>query len=289
MMPPRIAGGGARAYRRSHATKRPPMKPAAAALALTLAALSPLAAAAGSSAWEQAQGGAVRAVVASEPQPDGSMRAALEIDLKPGWKTYWIDPGSSGVPPTVELAVDGVPVAVAMDLPAPRRFDDGYSSFAGYGGPVALALSFKPPADAETLHFSVFLGICETICIPVQAMLSVDMAAGSTGDDAAVDAAFAALPAAARPDFGVTSAWVEGDELIVATAVPDGGSQVELFVASTPSFVFGEPKASADGRGFRVPLLDRPADPVAAPEAARYTLIAGDEAVTGAVPVSGHP
>jgi DsbC/DsbD-like thiol-disulfide interchange protein len=272
------------------------MKPAAAALALTLAAptfagLSPLAAAAGSSAWEQAQGGAVRVVVASRPQPDGSTRAALEIELKPGWKTYWVDPGSSGVPPTVALTADGAPVAVAMDLPAPRRFDDGYSSFAGYGASVALALSFRPPAGAKSavLDFSVFLGICETICIPVQATLSVDTAAGSAGDDAAVDAAFAALPAAARPGFGIASAWVEGDELIVATAVPDGAAAVELFVASTPSFVFGEPKASADGRGFRVPLLDRPAEAIVATEAARYTLIADGEAVAGTIPVSGHP
>lgn len=267
------------------------MKHAAAALALTLAALSPQAAVAGSSSWEQAQGGAVRIVVASKPQPDGSMRAALEIDLEPGWKTYWIDPGSSGVPPTVELTANGAPVAVAMDLPAPRRFDDGYSSFAGYGAPVALALSFPPPADAATalLDFSVFLGICETICIPMQATFSVDMAAGSPEDDAAVGAAFAALPPAARPDFGVTSAWVEGDELIVTTAVPTGAAEIELFVASTASFVFGEPKASADGRSFRVPLLDRPTEAVVATEAARYALIADGEAVAGIIPVSGHP
>ncbi|MBX3529195.1 MAG: hypothetical protein KF849_01225 [Rhizobiaceae bacterium] len=267
------------------------MKHAAAALALGLVALAPAAAEAGSSAWEQAQGGGVRIVAASQAQPDGTLRAALEIDLKPGWKTYWLDPGSSGVPPTIELTVDGQPVAVAVDLPAPQRFDDGYSSFAGYAAPVSLALTFRPPVEPKSsvVDFSVFVGICETICIPVQATLAVDLATGTPEDEAAVDAAFAALPGPARPDFGIASAWVEGDELIVTTAAPDGAANVELFVASTPSFVFGEPKASADGRSFRVPLLDRPSEPVVATEAARYTLIADGEAVAGTVAISGHP
>lgn len=267
------------------------MKIAATALLAALGATAPALAA--SSAWEQAQGAAVRIVVSDRAEPDGRLRAALEIDLKPGWKTYWVDPGSSGVPPSVELAAGGTAGAAEMRLPAPRRLGDGYSSFAGYDRPVSFALLVTPPDGWKegALDFSIFLGICETICIPVQATLSVDLAAPSgdnAGDEAGVDAAFSRLPAAPRDGFAVSSAWVDGDELVVETQSPDPAG-TELFVASTPSFTFGEPRRASDGRAFRVPLLDRPAAPAAPPEQAHYTIVAGDEAVSGTFPVSGHP
>jgi DsbC/DsbD-like thiol-disulfide interchange protein len=263
--------------------KRQPMKHAA-ILAFALAAAP---AWGGSSGWEHAQGGAVRMVVAAGPQPDGRLRGALEIDLKPGWKTYWLDPGSSGVPPTIELVSGDSRLPVQIDLPAPKRFDEGYASFAGYDAPVSLAVSFEPPAGwtGEELAFGVFIGICETICIPVQAELAVQAGEASPEDEQAVAAAFGALPGEPRPEFGVSSAWVEGDELIVRTAAPQG--EAELFVASTASFALGEPMPTAGG--FRVPLLDRPTGPVAVTENARYTLVSGGAAVSGTIAISGHP
>ncbi|MEO0999402.1 MAG: hypothetical protein AAFW69_02170, partial [Pseudomonadota bacterium] len=33
-------------------------------------------------------------------EEDGSLIAALSIDLAPGWKTYWRAPGEGGLPPT---------------------------------------------------------------------------------------------------------------------------------------------------------------------------------------------
>lgn len=33
------------------------------------------------------------------PESDGTIKAVLDVDLLPGWKTYWRDPGEAGVPP----------------------------------------------------------------------------------------------------------------------------------------------------------------------------------------------
>jgi DsbC/DsbD-like thiol-disulfide interchange protein len=254
-------------------------------------AAAPAAALAAASDWHLSDGGAVRVVVASQPEADGALRAALEIDLKPGWKTYWLDPGASGVPPTVDVSSGAAAWGVAVDMPAPQRLSDGYSSFAGYAAPVAAALTIRPPAgwDGGPLDISVFIGICETICVPVQAQFSIDAGAESTADDEAVAAAFGSLPAAAEASFGISSAWVDGDELVVDAAVPGNGAEAELFIASTPSFLFGEPRLEAGSRRFRVPLLDRPAGASPKAETARYTLVGDGKAVSGTIAITGQP
>lgn len=247
----------------------------------------PAAAPGSSSPWQQHEGAALRAVVSDAPAPDGRMRAAIEIALQPGWKTYWLDPGSSGVPPTVSVSAGGVGTDAAIFLPAPRRLGDGYGTFAGYDYPVSLAVEFTAPRGRELgpFEFSVFVGVCETICVPVQATLLAD-GAPDADDEAAVDAAFAALPGAPSAAFGVRSAWTEGDELVVDAALPGPADDAEFFIASTQHFAFGEPRRA--GGQFRVPLLDRPADPMLR-ETARYTLVSGGEAVAGSVVVTGHP
>ena len=75
-----------------------------------------------------------------------------------------------------------------FDFPAPQRHDEGDFKWAGYDYPVALPVTFtlKDPAGPATIDAGVFLGVCETICIPVQAKLAVDPASDPDNpDDAA--------------------------------------------------------------------------------------------------------
>src|SRR5690606_17442235 len=153
-------------------------------------------------------GGAIRFVTAGQPGPDGLIRGALQIDLAPGWKTYWLDPGSFGVPPQVSVNVQDKAAEVEVGFPAPQRFDDGHAQWAGYDEPVALALTFRLPegvANAQDVTAHTFLGVCETICIPVQAELTLSLGdnADAAEEAAIVDAAFAALPAPAEENLNV--------------------------------------------------------------------------------------
>ena len=54
---------------------------------------------AASSDWQEAEGARVRVVTQSVPDENGVLKAIVEVDLEPGWKTYWREPGSSGIPP----------------------------------------------------------------------------------------------------------------------------------------------------------------------------------------------
>ena len=79
------------------------------------------------SQWVQSEGGQVR-IVADRPEPDGTIPAILDIRLKPGWKTYWIEPGASGIPPQITIDPrDGISFS-GLRFPAPKAFHDGIAS-----------------------------------------------------------------------------------------------------------------------------------------------------------------
>ena len=73
------------------------------------------------SGWAETEGGRMRLVVDPAPRADGTIAGILDIDLDPGWKTYWRDPGGAGIPPMLDVsqstghcpADDAVPAAGA--------------------------------------------------------------------------------------------------------------------------------------------------------------------------------
>lgn len=254
-------------------------------LASALSCAVPGVAAASSSPWADVQGGAVRLVTSGEPDADGILLGALQIDLKPGWKTYWRDPGDTGVPPAISLT--GATLA-GVAYPVPQRFDEGGTVWNGYEAPVSFAIRLKmPDGKAEQIEARVFLGICQTICIPLQAELKLDPGADpkNPGDNAIVTQAFGAAPAAARSGFRLTEAEKAGKALRITAELPQSGEAAELFLAAPEGYSFGPPTrlADKDGKtGFSVPLYEQP-DKATPGTTAAYTLVQNGEAVAGTV------
>jgi DsbC/DsbD-like thiol-disulfide interchange protein len=242
-------------------------------------------AAASSSPWSDVQGGAVRLVTSGRPDADGILRGALQIDLKPGWKTYWRDPGDTGVPPAI--SVTGASLA-EVAYPAPQRFDEDGTVWNGYEAPVSFAVRLKVGGGrTEEIGAHVFLGVCETICIPLQAQLEVDPDADASNpqDAAIVTQAFEAVPAPARAGFRLNGAKRAGEVLTVEAELPRPDAATELFMAAPEGYSFGPPKRSGgkDGRTvFSVPVYEQP-DKSAPGTAAHYTLVQDDKAVEGKV------
>jgi DsbC/DsbD-like thiol-disulfide interchange protein len=71
-------------------------------LALMLCAVPGVGQAA-SSDWAISGETRMRLVVAEPAAGDKTIRAALQVELAPGWKTYWQDPGEAGVPLQLDL------------------------------------------------------------------------------------------------------------------------------------------------------------------------------------------
>jgi DsbC/DsbD-like thiol-disulfide interchange protein len=256
---------------------------AAATLATTLSAP------AASSAWHDSEGGRIRLVTSGEPDQAGRLEGVLEIALKPGWKTYWRDPGDSGVPPQLDVSASTNIDHAALSFPAPRRHEDGYGGWAGYDHSVSLPVVFTlaAPGAAALIDANVFVGMCETICIPVQATLKLDpTSAPHDADDAeVVSAGFSALPAEAKTGFGARTLPGDHETLIVEATAPGKPSAVDFFVAGEDGYMFGPPsRQESDGKvTFRIPVLDRPST---APNGSGlpYTLTGETGAVQGLQP-----
>lgn len=210
-------------------------------------------AAAQSTDWFETEGGDVRLVVAPPDAGAAQVRGIIDIRLAEGWHTYWRDPGSSGIPPYLDVSESFGIADAQLHFPAPVWVDNPYGDFAGYDAPVALPFTLDRTVDGRAkLVADVFLGICEEICIPVQNRFEmvIDNATGSTLDAMRVDQAHGALPGATADGLDVTiaadppagyAAITVSHESLGDEATP------QIFVFATDGTLFKPPKIARSG------------------------------------------
>lgn len=244
---------------------------------------------ASSSEWFEMEGARIRLVTAGAPDAEGRLKGVLDIELKPGWKTYWRDPGDAGVPPTIDVSANPGLTGATFEFPAPQRHDEGDFQWAGYDYPVRLPVTFTlgDPAKPTTIDANVFLGVCETICVPVQATLKVDLGrdADNPAHQSAVAKAFAAIPQPATPEFGVKMAGKQPDGTVLLEAsFPGNADGADLFIAGDRGYTFTTPvRHSKDGKTFFSTEVSRPAG-IPEGDGLHYTLVTAEGAVDGFLP-----
>ncbi len=244
---------------------------------------------ASSSEWFETDGARVRLVTAGKPDTAGRLTGVLEIGLQRGWKTYWRDPGDAGVPPIVDISASTNVAGVELAFPVPQLHDEGDFKWAGYDYPVSLPVTFTlaAPGSPTLIKADVFLGVCETICIPVKATFSVDPAsdADNAEDAAVVAAAVAALPGPARPDFGVkVIGEPEAGAIRLEAAFVGDPATAELFIAGSDGYTFTAPVRSLEnGKVIFTTRVDMPAAKPGGP-GLHYTLVTDAGAVSGLLP-----
>lgn len=240
----------------------------------------------------EGEGAALR-LVAEPPDAAGRFRAALLVDLKPGWKTYWLDPGEAGISPSLHF--EGAREVLAS-FPAPHRFDDGFAKSIVYSAPFAVALEGQLDARAAKPGVRATLGLCQDICIPVSAELDAD----PTGTDetrSAVDAAFAALPEPSTTDRGIVGAALSRNASVLTLTVRPAGALAagaDLFAApSAGGWAFGPPdvvRIEGDEAHVALPVTAKPRKGADAPFAVE-TILAGPAGNwrAGSLPVRREP
>lgn len=165
--------------------------------AIALAALGLLTglagpAAAGMGAWATGDKARVR-LISAGVDVNGRLAGGIEIELAPGWKTYWRTPGAAGIAPQVDFSASTNVKDVAISYPVPHRYDDGYAVTNVYEGrtilPLAIAMGdATAPLD---LRLSLDIGVCEEVCIPEHFDAELTVPPGD--DDAAAAAALAGV------------------------------------------------------------------------------------------------
>ncbi|MCR9123673.1 MAG: protein-disulfide reductase DsbD family protein [Phyllobacteriaceae bacterium] len=254
----------------------------AAAIAVTMLAARD--SAAQSTDWYETMGGVVRIVVAPPQPADTEIRAMLEIRLEEGWKTYWRDPGASGIPPQIDVSGSKGVANARLHYPVPVWIDNPYGDFAGYDAPVALPVTMTRTANGKAdLVANVFLGICEDICIPVQTQFTMRIgnATGSTLAAMRVEQAHAALP---PPDADGLSVMedghtADGDARILVVDATNADAAPQLFVHALDGTQFKPPKLLSSDRGTAIFAL-APVDPPNAPRTVDAIVTVGGGAVS---------
>lgn len=112
--------------------------------------------------------------------PGAAVWLGLRMQHAPGWHTYWINPGDSGLPTKLKWALPAGYHADDIDWPIPKRFDVGGIANFGYDGAVLLPVILHIPADATSgaranLAVDVRWLVCHEECIPGRAMLALDL------------------------------------------------------------------------------------------------------------------
>ena len=175
---------------------------ACAAAGIVIAAVSTAAAEPAATAWITGHNSKVRLLAdGSVAARDGDVfYAGIEIQLQPGWKTYWRMPGDAGVPPNFDWSTSENVASVAVLYPAPLRMPDQGGEAIGYKGAVMFPVRIQPKDRALPVRLNVALeyGVCRDICIPTEARLELVLAPGrpATEPDPAIAAALRKVPRA---------------------------------------------------------------------------------------------
>ena len=214
---------------------------------LPLALLAAFPAHAAFSDWATSEGGRMR-IVALPPDEQGRIRAGLQIEPKPGWITYWREPGDSGIPPQI-AALPGSNVTLgSVAYPVPKHINAGSVNDFGYDRPVTLPLRFTAIGSGDLqIDAQVFIGMCRNICIPFQATFSLPVPPANKGkgqshpqESAILDAADASLPEAPGRDFSVSAFSLTPDmnRLRLHLALPGDVKNPEIIVTGPSGYVF---------------------------------------------------
>lgn len=133
-------------------------------------------------------------------RPGGTAWLAVELAMKPGWHTYWRNPGDAGQPTEMRWTVpDGFEVGGVL-WPVPQPFTVEIVTSYGYKDRVALLVPVTAPAGAKPgmtapIQAEVSWLACEKICVPGEAKLDLKLPVAA---EVAIDPVAEPLFAAAR-------------------------------------------------------------------------------------------
>jgi DsbC/DsbD-like thiol-disulfide interchange protein len=202
----------------------------------------------------------------------GTIAVGVEIQLAKDWKTYWRNPGSSGVPPNLSWTPSSNVAAAETLYPAPARLADRDGDTIGYKGTVILPVAVRATDATKPVALVVEIeyGVCKDICIPVQSRLELTVPPGAASTPVAepLARAFDRVPRSvdARrptdPSLRATKIQLAGDKpsIRLEAEFPGGAEGADLFLEAPGGIWIPMAKAHGAPQGtiatFLVDLTD---------------------------------
>jgi len=153
---------------------------------------------------------------------NGIHMAALQLDLAPGWKTYWRQPGDSGLAPRFDFSQSKGVQTFEVIYPTPKISWLGGSRNIGYDTRVIFPLQLSVDNTADiTLIGRVEIGVCRELCMPVTLDFSTRLPAKAPVDRL-IETARAAVPKLGAGKLTCTFSSAE-DGMKLEIVVPSAG------------------------------------------------------------------
>ncbi|TAK48425.1 MAG: cytochrome C biogenesis protein [Xanthobacteraceae bacterium] len=262
-----------------------------------------VAAFADASAWNRDRHAAIRLLAGSRAAGGALLIGGIEIELQPGWKTYWRTPGDSGVPPRFDFSGSDNIETVTVLWPAPEKFPDGNGGFSfGYHERVVLPLRIvaKDAGKPVTLRAAIQYAVCEKLCIPLETSAKIQFSEAVSTQDGMLKSALERLPQPARigeagplavRDIRLGQAAPGGKPRLLIDIAAPPRTAVELFAEGpTDKWTLPAPvlvARAADGtQHFTLDLGGAPAGAALRETTLRLTLVGADNAYEIAVPLA---
>ena len=106
-------------------------------------------------------------------RPGDTVTIALRQVIKPGWHTYWSNPGDSGEPTRIDWKLPAGASATPISWPLPTAIPVGPLMNYGYSGEILLLSDITLPKDVSGNSVDIAADVkwlvCEEICVPEEA------------------------------------------------------------------------------------------------------------------------
>lgn len=125
-----------------------------------------------------------RLVLAVETaRPGDTVLAGVQLQMDPGWHTYWRNPGASGMASKIAWQLPAGVTAGAIQWPVPEKLPDEDLTTYIYTNEVVLLVPLKLAADLRPgpldLKASVSWLECEALCVPGKASVQTTLNIGA--------------------------------------------------------------------------------------------------------------
>lgn len=198
-------------------------------------------------------------------QPGKPFTAGLHLTIAPGWHVYWENPGDTALP--VAVSWEGAKTS-ALRWPLPERYQEkGAVTVFGYEDETLLLTTVTPPrSESLALKAKADWLVCETICIPGEAELSLTLPAGepSPSPDSSLIKRFDARVPRSTARIVNASARQQADRWLITLEVEPRGRITTFFPRTMEGFFIEHGQIEIDGHQIQFPAL--PDEPTFKPE-----------------------
>lgn len=149
------------------------------------------------------------------PRAGETLTIAVAMTARPGWHTYWVNPGEAGIETRADWRVPAGTRVSAFRYPVPKTYLVGGIMNHVFEGEAVLLAEVAVPADASgAFPIGVRLDwlVCDdSVCVPESAELSLPLAIGDGAPDPAVAPRIARARAALPRALGEAGVFALAD------------------------------------------------------------------------------